>query len=398
MIGIRQLFLSHTAQTSPSPLLLEVERANGIYIYDFNGKAYIDLISGIGVSNLGHTNPQIVKAVSEQASKFMHLMVYGEYIHYPQVALSKLLTSLLPASLNQVYLVNSGAESTEGAIKLAKKYTGRAEIISFHHSYHGSTNGALSLLGDEYFKANYRPLLPATFQIRYNETDDLAHITEKTAAVFVELVKAEEGVVLPLPGYLKQLKARCEEMGALLVVDEIQTGMGRTGPLFAFEAEAIIPDILLLAKAFGGGLPVGAFIANEKIMSVLSNCPVLGHITTFGGNPVCAAAALTALEILSTELINYEIPKKEQLFVSKLTHPLIKEVRHKGLMIAIELSDSQTVLKMVDLCMKKGLIVDWFLFAPHCLRICPPLIISYNEIETACSIILEALDQVANTI
>lgn len=393
MIGMRELFLRHVAQTSDAPLLLEVVRAQGIYLYDARERPYIDIISGIGVSNLGHHQPDIVKAIQEQSEKFMHLMVYGEFIHQPQVALSKLITSLLPATLNQVFLVNSGAEATEGAIKLAKRYTNRPGLISFKNAYHGSTNGALSLMGDEYFKNAYRPLLPATRQIRFNNEEDLRYINEDTAAVFTEIVKAEEGVILPEPGYLKKLRERCNATGTLLVADEIQTAMGRTGRMFAFEEEGIVPDILLLAKAFGGGMPIGAFIADQKIMRVFKNDPVLGHLTTFGGHPVCAAAAHKAVEITIRDMKSFEIEKKESHFKARLIHILIRQVRSRGLMMAVELKDAKTVLNVVKYCMEAGLIIDWFLFAPHCLRIAPPLIITPDEIDQACDIILAALDK-----
>jgi len=393
MIGMRELFLRHVAQTSDAPLLLEVVRAQGIYLFDTHDRPYIDLISGIGVSNLGHHQPEIIKAIQEQSEKFMHLMVYGEFIHQPQVALSKLITSILPATLNQVFLVNSGTEATEGAIKLSKRYTGRPGIISFKNAYHGSTNGALSLMGDEYFKNAYRPLLPASRQIRFNNVEDLRSINEHTAAVFTEIIKAEEGVILPQPGYLKKLRERCNDTGTLLVADEIQTAMGRTGRMFAFEEEGIVPDILLLAKAFGGGMPIGAFIADQKIMSVFKNDPILGHLTTFGGHPVCAAAAHKAVEITIRDMNAFEVERKESYFKARLKHICIREVRSRGLMIAVELMDAKTVQNVVRHCMEAGLIIDWFLFAPHCLRIAPPLIIKPIEIDQACDIILAALDK-----
>lgn len=395
MLPQRQLFLQYVAQTSDAPLGLEIKRAEGVYLYDINDKKYIDLISGIGVSALGHCHPKIVKAVQEQAAKYMHTMVYGEYIQSPQVQLAKLLCDLLPDSLNAVYFTNSGAEATEGAMKLAKRYTERTEIISCYKSYHGSTQGALSLNGDEYFKSNYRPLLPDTRQIRYNHFEDIALITTRTAAVFLEPVQAEAGVIVPADGYLQAVRKRCDETGALLVLDEIQTGCGRTGTLFRFEAEDIVPDILLVGKAFGGGLPLAAFVANQKVMRVIQQNPVLGHITTFGGNAVCCAAGLAALQELTDFNIYQKAEEKAQQFIQQLQHPAIQKIHHCGLLMAVYLESFEILWKVIQECLQQGLVIDWFLFANNCMRIAPPLIISEDEIHTATSIIKNALDKVA---
>lgn len=391
MITHRQLFLQHVAQTSNAPLLLEIERAKGIFLYDTSGKPYIDLISGISVSNLGHCHPKVVKAVRQQAAKFMHLMVYGEYVFSPQVALASLLTQHLPPQLNNVYFVNSGAEATEGALKLAKRYTGRTQMVSFQNAYHGSTHGALSMMSSEFFKRNYRPLLPDVQHLRYNCTDDLQHITSQTACVLVEPVQAEAGVLAPQPGFMEALRQRCTETGALLILDEIQTGYGRTGTLFAFEQLNIIPDVLLLAKGMGGGMPLGAFIAPQHIMTTLSNNPVLGHITTFGGHPVSCAASLATLQILLQKPYVKEVKQKEHLFKQYLKHPAIQEVRSFGLMIAVVFDNFTITKKVIDACIANGIVTDWFLFADNCLRIAPPLIIKPKQIKTACQLIVKSI-------
>ncbi len=393
MLTQRQLFLKHVAQTSDAPLLLEVNKAEGMYIYSPNGEKWLDLISGISVSNLGHCHPRIVKAVTEQAKDFMHLMVYGEYVHYPQVKLSSLLVEQLPDHLNSVYLVNSGTEATEGALKLAKRYTGRTELVGFNKSYHGSTHGSLSLLGDEYFRQAYRPLLPDVRHLDYNQVDQLEQITERTACVICEPVQAESGVTPPDACFLLALRERCTQVGALLIFDEIQTGYGRTGSLFAFQAVEVEPDILLLAKGMGGGMPIGAFIASAEMMTVFQDNPVLGHITTFGGHPVSSAAALATLECLLEEphLIN-GVGEKAALFKSLLRHPSIKAVRNKGLMMALEFEDYDFNKKVIDNCIANGVITDWFLFAPNCLRIAPPLIITEEQIRSACAVILKAIE------
>lgn len=390
---LRNLFFNHLAQTSPEPLSLDIVCAEGVYLYDRQGKAYIDLVAGISVSNLGHSHPEIIEAVCQQARQYMHVMVYGEYIEAPQVHLATLLAAQLPESLDNVFLVNSGTEAVEGALKLAKRYTQRTEIVSFCNAYHGSTHGAMSVTGSEIFRQAFRPTLPDIRHLRYNNFDDLAQISERTACVIVEPIQAEAGVIAPLPNFLPQLRQRCTQTGALLIFDEIQTGCGRTGTLFAFEQQNIIPDILLLAKGFGGGMPLGAFIAARHIMSALTHQPVLGHITTFGGHPVSCAAAYAALNILLREKPYRYVAEKEKLFLQRLKHPRIKSVRSAGLLIAVELDANFALLqKIVKQCIKNGVITDWFLFADNCLRIAPPLTISPAEINQACDAILNSCD------
>jgi acetylornithine/N-succinyldiaminopimelate aminotransferase len=392
MPTLRQLFLSYNAQTTDFPLLLEFERAKGIYMYDKGGKAYTDLISGIGVSNLGHSNPYVVNAIKEQLDKYMHLMVYGEYVQTPQVRFAEKLISLLPPNLQSVYFTNSGAEAVEGAIKLAKRFTGRREIIAFHNSYHGSTHGALSVMGNEEFKQAYRPLLPGVNFIGFNNIGDLDKINGQTACVIIETIQGEAGVRVPDIAYMRALRKRCDETGALLILDEIQAAFGRTGHLFAFEHFDIAPDILLLAKALGGGMPVGAFIASNTIMSALKENPILGHITTFGGHPVCCAAGLAALEVLINENLVATVAEKTALFRKMLVHPAIKEIRGKGLMLAIEFESFELNKKIIDRCIEHGVITDWFLHCSNAMRIAPPLIISHYEIKNACEVILEAIE------
>jgi acetylornithine/N-succinyldiaminopimelate aminotransferase len=388
----RQLFLNHIAQTSDAPMGLEIVGAHGMYLTDAGGKKYLDLIAGIGVSCLGHTHPKVVAAVQKQAATYMHTLVYGEFVLSPQIELASLLTSLLPAPLDNVYFTNSGTEAIEGAMKLAKRYTGRGEIISAFNSYHGSTQGAMSLNSDTYFTAAYQPLLPNIKHIRFNEADNLSLITKLTACVVVETVQAESGIYKPRNSYLQKLRERCDEVGALLILDEIQAGMGRTGSLFAFESYGVVPDILALAKGFGGGMPIGAFVSSKKMMHVLSENPVLGHITTFGGHPVsCAAALATLRELVSTDLIAQAI-EKEQVFRKHLNHAGIKAIRSAGLWMAVELADFDTVRKVIKYCLDKGLITDWFLFNDRCLRIAPPLIITEEEIKWSCGVILAALE------
>ena len=397
MPNLRQLFLAHLAPTSEFPLMIEIERGEGVYLYDPKGKSYLDLISGIGVSGLGHCHPLVVDAVKKQSERYLHTMVYGEYVLSPQVELASLLAKVLPDPLDSVYFVNSGTEATEGAMKLAKRYTGRSEIISCYKSYHGSTQGAASLMSDDYFTQAYRPLLPGISHIEFNDESDLNRITEKTAAVIVETVQGEWGVRPPINNYLKKLRERCTEMGTLLVLDEIQAGYGRTGSLFAFEQYDIVPDILLLAKGMGGGMPIGAFIAAKEIMQVFSVNPLLGHITTFGGHPVsCAAALATLKHLLESDYIS-KVKEKEALFKKLLIHPAIIEVRSAGLMMAVELQDFDFVQAVIKDCLNEGLIIDWFLFNDRSLRIAPPLIITPIEIEKACLIILKAIDKYSPT-
>lgn len=394
MLTQRQLFLQHVAQTSDAPLALEIEKAEGVHLYDVTGKKYIDLISGIGVSALGHCHPKIVEAIQSQTAKYAHTLVYGEFIQSPQVQLAKYLTDLLPSTLSSVYFTNSGTEATEGAMKLAKRFTGRTEIISCYNSYHGSTQGALSLNGDEYFKSAYRPLLPDIRQIRYNNLEDINLITKKTAAIFLEPVQAEAGVIVPEADYLKAIRKRCDETGTLLVFDEIQTGCGRTGNLFRFQTENVIPDILLTGKAFGGGLPLAAFVSSNEIMQVLQNNPVLGHITTFGGNAVCCAAGLASLKEIEEHKLYAGAEAKAQLFIQLLQHKAIQKISYCGLMMAVHLDNFDNLRKVIHECLGNGLVTDWFLFANNCMRIAPPLIITEDEIRVSCAIINNALEKV----
>jgi acetylornithine/succinyldiaminopimelate/putrescine aminotransferase len=390
----RQLFLNHLAQTSDAPLALEIQRAEGLYLYGSKGERYMDLISGISVSNVGHCHPRVVEAVKKQAETHMHLMVYGEYIQSPQVKLAKLLTDHLPASLDCCYFLNSGSEATEGALKLAKRYTGRTGLVSFRNAYHGSTQGSLSVMGSETFKNAFRPLLPDVRTLEFNNVQQLDEITGQTACVIIEPVQGEAGVRLPADEFLKALRKKCNDTGALLIFDEIQTGCGRTGKLFAFEHYNVVPDILLLAKGMGGGMPVSAFISSRKIMSSLTNDPPLGHISTFGGNPVCCAAAHATLEVLIEEKLAEQVEKKEKLFNSLLQHKAIKEVRSKGLLMAIDLESAEINFKVINECVRNGVITDWFLFCDHALRIAPPLTITESEIREACKVIIDAIDKV----
>lgn len=389
----RQLFLQHLAQTSDFPLMLEIDRAEGIFLYDTAGKQYFDLISGIGVSNVGHRHPNVLKAIHGQLDKYLHTMVYGEYVQSPQVQLAKALADTLPDPLESVYLVNSGSEAVEGAMKLAKRYTGRTEIISFQNAYHGSSQGALSATGHEPFKQNFRPLIPGFRHIRYNEIADLEFINTHTAAVLVEVVQGEAGVVQAQPEYLKKLRAKCSETGALLMFDEIQTGFGRTGTFWAFEQYDIIPDVLISAKGMGGGMPIGCFISSSEIMGVFRNNPILGHISTFGGHPVSSASSLATLQTILNDNLMTDVPKKEALFRSLLIHKKIKTIRSKGLMLAIEFDSFETVKPIIDRAMELGVITDWFLFNDRSMRIAPPLIITEEEIKQACQIILRACNE-----
>lgn len=387
----RQIFLQHVAQTSPAPLMLEIERAEGMYLYGTGGLKYLDLIAGISVSNLGHSHPKVVKAVQEQAERYMHLMVYGEFVESPQVKYAARLAEFLPPQLNNVYFTNSGTEATEGALKLAKRVTGRTQLISFKNGYHGSTQGALSMMGDETFKRSFRPLLPDTLQLAYGSIEEINQISGRTAAVIIEPVQAESGITVPGKKYMQQLRKVCNETGTLLILDEAQTGLGRTGKLFAFEHYDIVPDILLLAKALGGGMPLGAFISSKELMQTLTENPVLGHITTFGGHPVCCAAGLAAFDVLTAEKLVDDVGSKGQLFDSLLNHPKIKSKSRTGLMMALEFENFETNKKIIDRCIENGVLTDWFLFAPQCLRIAPPFIITEEEIRVACGVILEAI-------
>lgn len=396
MFTRRQIFLEHVAQTSPTPPAIDICKAKGVYLYDQDNKKYLDLISGIAVSSLGHGNTEIVDAIKSQVDSHMHLMVYGEYVISPQIELAKALTELLPKNLSTVYFTNSGTEATEGAMKLAKRFTGRTNIASFKNSYHGSTQGALSLGGNEWLKNSYRPLIPGNSILNYNDISQFDSIDKNTAAVFVEAIQAEAGIVLPEPGFLKALSVHCKKVGALLVFDEIQTGMGRTGSLFCFQDTEVVPDILLIGKAFGGGMPLGAFISSQDIMNTLSHDPILGHLTTFGGHPVSCAAAKAALQFLVSGDLIQNVTEKEKMFRNLLVHENIRLIRGKGLLLCIEFETYQFNQQVISKCYEKGLITDWFLFAANCLRIAPPLIISEKEIQEACSIILEAIDETKN--
>jgi len=392
MLSQRQLFFNHLAQTSETPLALEIEKAEGVYLYDTSNKRYLDLISGISVSNIGHRHPKVLAAIHLQLEKYMHLMVYGEYIQSPQVQLAKKISEHLPENLNSVYFVNSGSEAIEGAMKLAKRVTGRTEIISFKNAYHGSTQGSLSIMGNEEFKNAFRPLLPDTKLIEFNNEADLIDITSRTACVVVETIQGEAGALIPQNDFLQRLRSRCTEVGAMLVVDEIQCGFGRTGKLFAFEHYHFVPDILCIAKGMGGGMPIGAFIASTEIMNSLTNNPILGHITTFGGHPVSCAASLATLNVLLEEKLIETVASKEKLFRELLNHPNIKSIHGKGLLLAIAFDSYEQNKIIIDKCIEKGLIVDWFLFNAHSLRIAPPLTITEDEIRFACSVILACTD------
>ena len=384
MISNRQLFLQYIAQTSDFPLMLEVERAEGIFLYDPRGKEYIDLIAGVSVSNLGHRHPAVVKAVKEQADKHMHLMVYGEYVQAPQIRLAALLASQMPGNLNSVFFVNSGSEATEGALKLAKRYTGKPEIVAFKNAYHGSTQGALSIIGSEAYSNAFRPLLPGIRHLDFNDHSQLEQISVNTACVVIEPIQAEAGVVVPAKGFLQKLRRKCDETGALLIFDEAQTGFGRTGSLFAFRQYEVIPDILLLAKSLGGGLPLGAFIASGELMSAFRNNPSLGHITTFGGHPLSCAAGLAALQVLLDSPLTDEVPEKEQIIRDCLSGPPVREIRGKGLLLAVQLDNHEQVNKVISRALEEGIVLDWFLFCDSALRIAPPLIITVEQLREVC--------------
>jgi acetylornithine/N-succinyldiaminopimelate aminotransferase len=390
----RQLFLNHVGQTSDAPLALEIVKAEGCKLYDAAGKEYIDLIGGISVCNVGHKHPKVVEAIQKQLNDYLHIMVYGELVQSPQVQYAKRLTDHLPASLNSVFYTASGSEATEGAMKLAKRFTGRTQIVSFKNSYHGSTQGALSIMGDEYWRNAFRPLLPDILQLRYNSFEDLENITENTACVIAETVQAEAGVLVPQNGWLKALRQKCTATGTLLVLDEIQCGFGRNGSLWAFEQFDLVPDVLLLGKALGGGMPLGAFVADKKIMDSLSHNPVLGHINTFGGHPVCCTAGLAAFNVLLDEKLVAGVKEKEQQFLSLLQHDKIRAVRSRGLMMAVEFSSYEENKTIIDALIEQGVFTDWFLFAANCLRIVPPLTISSEEIDAACTKMLHVVNSI----
>ena len=390
---MKQEFFKYQAQTTPYAAGFEVEKAEGSYIYGKDGRAYLDFVAGVSANTLGHSHPKVVNAIKEQADKYLHVMVYGEYAQEKPVELCKLLAEATPEPLEVTYLVNSGAEAIDGALKLAKRYTGREEIISMKNSYHGNTHGALSVSGNEVHKREFRPLLPMISFIEFNNEEEFSKITEKTACVIAETIQGAAGFLTPSQNYFKNLKKRCEEVGALLILDEIQPGFGRTGKLFSFEHYDMVPDILVMGKGMGGGVPVGAFMSSAEIMKSLQHSPKLGHITTFGGNPLIAAASYATLkEVLESGLMN-EVEEKEKLFRELLVHPKIKKVNGRGLMLAVELESPEYTLEVAKRCMEKGLIVFWQLYRNEFMRISPPLTISKEEIKKGCEIILEALNE-----
>lgn len=392
-MGVKESFIKLQGQTTPYPLAIEVACAEGMYITDKSGNTYLDLVAGVSACTIGHCHPRVVKSVQDQAQKYMHVMVYGEFIQDPQLELAKKLASLLPDTLNATYFVNSGVEAIEASMKLAKRYTGRSEIISFKNSYHGSTHGALSIMGTETYKQKYRPLLPDCRQIIYNDVDGLKEITEKTAAVIIEPIQGATGFVTPQKGFLNAVREKCNEVDALLIFDEIQTCFGRTGNLFGFETYNVIPDILCMAKGMGGGMPIGSFTTSTEKMHSLRENPMLGHITTFGGHPIVCAASLATLDELCETQLFREVDKKETLFRALLNHPKIKEIRGKGLMLAIELDDVELCQKVVHRGIEKGIITFFFLFSKTAVRLSPPLTISEDEIRNAAKVILDILDE-----
>ena len=398
MKTLRQQFLAHIGQTSPEPLLLEVEHAEGVFFYTPEGKRYYDLVSGVSVNNVGHTNPAVISAVQKQAADYMHVMVYGELVERPQVQYAKLLSELLPEPLDSVYFVNSGSEAVEGALKLAKRHTGRHKMMSMHCAYHGSNHGSLSMMASpegDTWKAPFQPLLPNVEYLWFNNFDDISRIDEETACVLVEPVQGEAGVIPPKDGYLQALRKRCDETGTMLIFDEIQTGMGRTGSMFAMQKYGVTPEIVCLAKAFGGGMPLGAFISSKEIMDSLQSNPVLGHITTFGGHPVCCAAGLAALQYnIDNHLVDYVEEKGKRYEDALKNAPHVQEIRRSGLLMAVELGSSEKLFKMMALFKEHGIMSDWFLFCDTAFRISPPLTITEEEIDDSCRIILECLKDI----
>ena len=392
-LSLRQLFLRHVAQTSPAPLALEIEKAEGIYLYGKNGEVYTDLISGISVSNVGHRHPKVLRAIHQQLDKYMHLMVYGEYVQSPQVILAQKLASVVPG-LDSVYFVNSGTEAIEGAIKLARRATGRTKIFSFKNAYHGSTTGALSLMSDEYFTTPFRPLLPDVYHLTPNEHTAIQQIDDETAAVFVEIIRGEAGAENTDSAFMHALREQCRSKGALFIADEIQTGFGRTGPFFASQGINIKPDIIVMAKGMGGGMPIGAFMSSRELMSTLSDNPVLGHITTFGGHPVCCAASIATFDIIQELKTEEIIPELETIVRETLVHPAILQISGKGLLLALSFKSQEFAQKVIAECINNGVITDWFLFAPHKLRICPPLTITSEQLLAACTIVLQSIEKV----
>lgn len=393
MISNRELFLQNTAQTSNSPRLIEVEKAEGSYLYGPQGQKYLDLVSGFNVSNIGHRHPKVIEAIQQQLEKYLHVTVYGEFVQAPQVQLATKLLENLPSSFGSVYLTNSGAEAVEGSMKIAKRFTGRRQIIAAKNAYHGSTQGALSLIGGTKYQEAYAPLLPEIEFIEFNNILDLDTITDQTAAVIVEAIQGEAGVRVPTNEYMQALRAKCTETGALLIFDEIQTGFGRTGKLFAFEHFGIVPDILMLAKGIGGGMPLGAFIAPKEIMDVIKDNPMLGHITTFGGHPVSCAAAVASLDVILNEKLIDSVAEKAELFRKELTHPKIKEIRGLGLMMCLQVEDFDQVYNVSKYCADHGVMIDWYLHCETALRVAPPMTISKEEILEACQVIRTAIDK-----
>lgn len=391
MLSNRQLFLLNTAQTSHSPRLIEVERAEGVYLYGPNGERYIDLVSGFAVSNIGHRHPDVLQALYDQLDKYLHVTVYGEFVQAPQVQLAAKLLSILPDQLDTVYFTNSGTEATEGAMKIAKKYTRRREFIAAEKAYHGSSQGALSLIGNPEYHRAYAPLLPEIKFIRYNAIEDIDRITSATAAIILEAIQGEAGIRVPDANYMQAIRQRCNETGTLLIFDEIQTGFGRTGELFAFMHYDVVPDILLLAKGMGGGMPIGAFVANKAVMDVITENPILGHITTFGGHPVSCAAALASLNVIVDNRLTGEVERKARLFRRYLQHPAIREIRGLGLMLCLQMDAFTQVEQISRYCAENGVIIDWFLHCDTALRIAPPLTINDDEIRTACQVICDGI-------
>lgn len=391
----RDLFFRYLGLPSRQPLGLEIDHADGINIYDITGKKYIDLVSGISVSNVGHRHPAVLRAIEDQLKKYLHLNVYGEFIQSPQVKLAQKLVSLLPGNLNSVYFVNSGSEAIEGAVKLAKRYTGRTEVMAFHNAYHGSTQGALSILGNETLKNAFRPLIPGIRFLEFNNLNDLEKITKKTACVVAETIQAEAGIIFPEQGFLESLEKKCRETGALLIIDDVQMGFGRTGKLFSFEHFNFFPDILVLAKAMGGGMPLGSFIAAREIMETLAFQPEFGHITTFGGHPVCCAAAIASLEVLLKDDLISKADKYGAIFEEQIQlHPMVKEIRRKGLILGIEIKDNRKRDKLTKILLENGIIIDWFLFHTSTFRIAPPLTITEEECRSACDLLLKSMNEV----
>ena len=394
MLTNRQLFQNHLAQTSSSPLQLEIESAEGVFLQGANGQQYLDLISGIGVSNIGHRHPRVISAIQAQLDKYLHLMVYGEYIQAPQVKLAHALAATLPEKLDNVYLVNSGSEAVEGALKLAKRCTGKTKIVSYRNAYHGSSHGALSVCGNETLKQSFRPLVPAIGLINFGKLDDLDCIDDQTAAVIVETIQGEAGVRIASKEYFKALRAKCDAHGCLLILDEIQSGFGRTGKFWAFEHYDIVPDIVVCAKGMGGGMPIGAFISSRDNMQALTHDPVLGHITTFGGHPLSAAAALATINVIQEEKLIPDVDAKAELFKEGLVHNRIRAIRNKGLMMAVEFESYQVLKPIIDEAINGGVITDWFLFCDRSMRIAPPLTIKNEQIVEACKVIVQAIQKV----